>query len=312
MNERSAARLVEVDEDHHGQRLDNFVARMLGDLPRSAVYRVIRRGEVRVNGGRKAALYRLSSGDRVRLPPITQHQASQAPTASQTLLQGLEQRILLENKHLLFLDKPSGLAVHGGSGVHLGLIESLRQSRAHQFLELCHRLDRDTSGVLAIAKSRRGLVAAQTAFREQQIKKRYALIVDGQWSHGQRSVREPLLRFTAPNGERRVKVSPAGKASRTDFQCLEAASRASRLQAALHSGRTHQIRVHAAFCGHPVVGDEKYGSKPQRRAWAALGINQLALHAQRLQFDFEGTRLDVRAPLPERFERIWNLLLAAR
>ncbi|MFK7913732.1 MAG: RluA family pseudouridine synthase [Pseudomonadales bacterium] len=314
MSERTAARLVEVTEDHQGQRLDNFVARLLGELPRSAVYRVIRRGEVRVNGGRKSARHRLQAGDQVRLPPVARSGATAdtepkaLPRASTDLLEGLAGRILHEDDDLLLLDKPSGLAVHGGSGIHLGLIESLRQARPDQFLELCHRLDRETSGVLAIAKSRRGLVAAQEAFRTRQTKKRYAVIVDGSWSHGDRSVREPLLRFNAPNGERRVKVSTAGKASRTDFRVLTTGARASRLQAALHSGRTHQIRVHAAFCGHPVVGDEKYGKPQQRQHWAAAGISQMALHAERLQLNLAGRRLDVRAPLPERFERIWRAL----
>lgn len=312
MAERVGARLVEVSRDHDGQRLDNFVARLLGDLPRSAIYRVIRRGEVRVNGGRKAAAHRVKQGDQVRLPPVVQAGGANRsePQASASLRRGLAERVLHEDDDLLLLDKPSGLAVHGGSGIHLGLIESLRQARPGQFLELCHRLDRETSGVLAIAKSRRGLVGAQQAFREQRTKKRYALIVAGAWPFGQRSVREPLLRFTLPNGERRVKVSPAGKASRTDFQCLEEGLRGSRLRAALHSGRTHQIRVHAAYCGYPVVGDDKYGTASHQRSWDRAGINQMALHAERLQLNLPDRRLDVRAPLPERFERIWAALQA--
>ncbi|MGI9323672.1 MAG: RluA family pseudouridine synthase [Pseudomonadales bacterium] len=307
MSERTPARLVEVDPDHHGQRLDNYLARLLSDLPRSAIYRIIRRGEVRVNGGRKQARHKLQVGDQVRLPPVTEREPQTPVAASDALIAGLEERILLETKHLLVINKPSGLAVHGGSGIHLGLIESLRQGRPHQFLELCHRLDRDTSGCLAIARTRRGLLAMQSAFKLQQVSKRYELIAQGPWQTKDRSVQAPLLRYQTAQGERRVKVSVDGKASRTDFQAHEVLPGASRVQATLHSGRTHQIRVHAAYCGHPVVGDQKYGSPRQRAHWQALGIDQLALHALRLRAELDGERIDVTAPLPARFERIWQV-----
>ncbi|MEM9742850.1 MAG: RluA family pseudouridine synthase [Pseudomonadota bacterium] len=301
-------RHLQVSPDYAGQRLDNYLQRLLGRVPKGAVYRLIRRGEVRVNGGRKAAHYRLKAGDDLRIPPFRpspRAEPDRAPTggrATRSLLDDLEQRVLFEDDDLLIIDKPSGLAVHGGSGVQIGAIEALKQLRSGPFLELVHRIDRDTSGCLAIAKSRATLIALQQQFREHRVGKRYRLLVDGCWMKGRLRINTPLRRTLTPSGERRVRVDRrAGKPSQTDVECIRAGTELSELQASPRTGRTHQIRVHAASQGCPVAGDSKYGSDAQQARWRYHGINRLCLHAERLRLHHGGQRLVVAATVPHEF-----------
>ncbi|MEM1229331.1 MAG: RluA family pseudouridine synthase [Pseudomonadota bacterium] len=311
MAERTAVARMTISADEAGQRLDNYVARHFRHLPRSVIYRLIRRGEVRVNGGRRQAKARLAAGDEVRLPPVSAPDPRHTPAAGAGLVRGLADRVLFESPHLLVLDKPSGLAVHGGSGVNLGVIEVLRQARSDRFLELVHRLDRDTSGCLAIARSRSALRLLQQAFRDRTVRKRYRVLVRGCWPDARTTVTAPLERYVTASGERRVRVSPAGQASRTDFERITLGDGYTELVAHLHTGRTHQIRVHAASHGHPVLGDDKYGRVEDQERWSAQGLNQLALHAERLRLpDPAGGLIDVSAPLPARFARLGALAAA--
>ena len=244
-----AAATVDVAEEA-GQRLDNFLLRILKNVPKSRVYRMIRRGEVRVNGGRKGPRYRLAAGDRVRIPPYRGRGEGAEPFVGAQRLAQLEQAILYEDNQLLVIDKPAGFAVHGGSGVSFGVIEALRRLRGNH-LELAHRLDRDTSGCLLLVKRRSALRRVHAAIREGQVYKRYELITWGSWSADLMDVRLPLDRYLTSGGERRVRVVPGGKPCHTEFRVVESAPRASLLSAVLHTGRTHQIRVHAAASGCP-------------------------------------------------------------
>ena len=304
---------VSVAAEYDGQRLDNFLIRLLDGVPKSAIYRMIRRGEVRINRGRKGPHYRVRSGDELRVPPrpVEEEQEPTRRSRAQAskLLQGLDGRILYEDDDLLILNKPHGLAVHGGSGIAMGLIEALREHFAASKLELIHRIDRDTSGCVAVAKHRRALLTAQAQFREQRVKKRYELLVEGVWPARRRRVDLPLDRWLTRSGERRVRVDQEqGKPSRTDFQRLRCCDAASWLQATPHTGRTHQIRVHAAQLGHPLLGDDKYGSDAQQQRWRAGGIDRLCLHAERLRLELDGRDIDVRAPVPPSFEQLWQRL----
>lgn len=307
MAERTPVQRLRISADEAGQRLDNYVARQFRHLPRSVIYRLIRKGQVRVNGGRRQPRDRLAASDEVRLPPVDAPDSTEPGPVSPALAQGLLDRVLFENAALLVLDKPQGLAVHGGSGVRVGAIEALRQSRDVPFLELVHRLDRDTSGCLAIAKSRAALRELQAAFRERRVRKRYRLLVSGAWPADRLQARAPLERYLSPNGERRVRVSAQGLASRTDFERVRLSAGYSEVIAHLHTGRTHQIRVHCQHQGHVVLGDVKYAAADQRSDWAAAGLNELALHAERLRMPFGEALIDVTAPLPTRFERLGRI-----
>lgn len=309
-------RYSRVSAELAGQRLDNYLSRILGRIPKAAIYRIVRRGEVRVNGGRKSPYYRLQVDDEVRIPPVREGAtaSSEAPLpVGEPLLRALAERILYEDVNLLVLNKPTGLAVHGGSGINLGVLEALRQLRPGPFLELIHRIDRGTSGCLALAKSRSALLIAQQAFRDQRVRKQYVLLVEGNWKQRLQSVDAPLRRRVNSAGERRVQVDPVhGKPSRTDFERLRERGDMSWLKATPKTGRTHQIRVHAAQQGHPILGDDKYGTQEQRAGWERSGVPRLCLHAERLRLPFESGLIDVRAPVPEVFERIWSEQLASR
>jgi len=305
-------RVVEVVE-HDGQRIDNFLLRELPGVPRSRVYRMLRRGEVRVNGGRVKATRRLVRGDRVRIPPVTLPETATGTAAvapSSGLLERLEAAIGYEDDALLLLDKPAGLAVHGGSGVNLGVIEALRHLRPQASLELVHRLDRDTSGCLLLAKTRSALRDAHAALRERQASKGYQALVLGAWPRRCRSVQQPLLRYHTGSGERRVRVAESGKPSRTDFEVLESCALATRLRAFPRTGRTHQIRVHAAVSGHEILGDDKYQPAAAARLAADLGIRRLCLHAETLSLEIGGRRHRFRCAPPEDFEAAWDRLCA--
>ncbi len=295
---KSAARLVTVAEDDGQRRLDNFLMSQLKGVPRSRVYRMIRGGEVRVNKGRARPDRRLMPGDQVRIPPV--HTGSPAVGARPGTVDTtwIEARILYEDRDLLILNKPSGLAVHGGSGISAGVIEVLRAARGRQAdLELVHRLDRDTSGCLLISKRRPALRRLHELFREGEVHKRYTALLLGAWKGGNRAVDEPLLTNRRKGGERHVSVDAAGKPAFTRFIPERACGPAQLTTVELGTGRTHQIRVHAAFIGHPVAGDARYGS-PDDPVVRSFGLERLFLHASSLAFDSINGERVIRADAP--------------
>ncbi|MDE0659387.1 MAG: RluA family pseudouridine synthase [Gammaproteobacteria bacterium] len=290
--------IVAVDAEH-GQRLDNFlIARMKG-LPRSRIYRMVRRGEVRVNGARCRPGYRVQQGDRVRIPPFRGEPPSGSgdPDAG-GFAETLRNATVYEDDDLLVIDKPSGVAVHGGSGISLGVIEVLRRNDPSVPFALVHRLDRDTSGCLAVAKNRRALLALHAQLRKGAVAKRYDLVVDGHWPTHLGVVHKPLARYALANGERRVRVQDDGHPSTTAFRVVDRLADATWLAAFPRTGRTHQIRVHAAASGHPILGDAKY---------ARHGVEahaRLFLHASELTFLLRDRRVKVNAPVPAEFDRL--------
>ena len=290
------------DENDVGQRIDNFLMRRLKGVPKHKIYSILRKGEVRVNSGRVKQTYRLKATDRVRIPPVATRAEAPVQLNDETQ-QILEASILFEDKDVIAINKPHGFAVHGGSSITSGVVELLRVIRGQPRIELAHRLDRDTSGCLLLCKKRSVLKEVQAAFRERTVKKRYTLIAQGQWPNKTRSVQDRLLRYETEWGERRVRVDAKGQIARTDFQILEQVEQATLLQAALHTGRTHQIRVHAQSKGHPILGDTKYG-----RATGSIEVERLCLHASRLVVPLGGDRLDLSAPLEPTMASIWEEL----
>lgn len=287
-----------------GQRLDNFLIRELKGLPRSRVYRLVRKGEVRVNLGRVGAKYRLQSGDRVRIPPVRLG-AGDEPRVPADLATG---RILFEDEHLLVLDKPAGVAVHGGTGVSAGVIEALRARPPERpFLELVHRLDRDTSGCLMLAKSRAALTTLHAALRrddtEPPIAKRYIALVQGRPTRRRIEVHASLRRNTVRGGERMVAVADDGDRAESVFRLRRAGDACSEVEIELVTGRTHQARVHAVHIGHPIVGDRKYGNREVNTRARDAGLKRLALHAHTLAFTHPvtGKACRVAAPVPASF-----------
>ncbi len=303
-------RMLQVEAEDAGQRIDNFLMRHLKGAPRSLIYRILRRGEVRVNKGRIKPEYRIQAGDQVRVPPVR----TAAPTPS-NVGEGagdrLEQRILYEDERLLVIDKPAGMAVHGGSGLSYGVIEALRAARpdAH-FLELVHRLDRETSGCLLIAKKRSELRMLHELLRERTVEKRYLALVKGCWDLGDKRIKAPLLKNQLRSGERIVTVDPEGKAADSRFRPLEIFNEASLVEVDLGSGRTHQIRVHGAHVGHPLAGDEKYGDEIFNRRMRELGLRRLFLHAHSIGFrdPVNGREINVSTPLPAELRAVLDKL----
>lgn len=299
---RQQVQLVTITDAHEGQRVDNFLLRMLKGVPKSRIYRIVRKGEVRVNKKRIKVDYKLKVGDVLRIPPVVV-----APKPAEARLSGglndhLEAAVLYEDKSLLVINKPSGLAVHGGSGISLGLIEALRQMRPDaRFLELVHRLDRDTSGCVMIAKKRSMLKYLHELLRGDGVDKRYMALVDGRWPSRRKVVSAPLLKNHLQSGERMVRVSPEGKKSITEFSVLERYAKATLVEAKPITGRTHQIRVHAQYVGHALLGDDKYGPIDGNREFRERGLRRLFLHAASLRFQLpESERfLTVEAPLSE-------------
>ncbi len=296
----AGARYVEIDERHAGQRLDNFLITRLKGVPRSRIYRIVRRGEVRLNGGRAQPDRRLKAGDIVRLPPLRM-----APPPVQRArvreLAWLKERVLYEDDQLLALDKPAGMVVHAGSGVRLGLIEALRQLHPEiAALDLVHRLDRDTSGVLLFVKDRAALTVLHSQLRSGTAAKRYLALVRGRWRGGARRVVAALEKGRLRSGERMVSVADEGKQARTRFIPKQKFAAATLVEIELLTGRTHQARVHAAHIGHPVAGDDKYGDRTFNREMRALGLKRLFLHAKSLGFRHPRTdsRIVIEAPLP--------------
>jgi len=297
MKDLSKVSAILVDADSDQQRIDNFLMRNCKGVPRSHIYRILRTGEVRVNSRRVDATYRVQIGDRVRVPPIrTAERAVSAPAPALTL------PILYEDAQFLAVDKPSGIAVHGGSGISFGVIERLRASRPElSFLELVHRLDRETSGVLLLAKKRSALTALHALLREGRTRKLYLALVTGKWRDAKRTVDLPLHKYINGAGERRVSVESEGKQSITIFRLDRVIGTYSLLSAELRTGRTHQIRVHLAHLGFPIAGDDKYGDFEWNRDLAKRGLKRMFLHAASLSFEHPvlGTTLTIESPLPE-------------
>lgn len=292
---------ITVDEESAGQRLDNFLLRHLKGVPKSHVYRLIRSGQVRVNQGRAGADARVQTGDRVRVPPVRTAQPPAGPAAAPAR----EFPILLEDEHLLALDKPSGVAVHGGSGVSFGVIEQLRRARPQaRFLELVHRLDRETSGVLLVAKKRSALKHLQDQFRARSTDKTYLALVLGEWPERLKVIDLSLHKFQQADGERRVRAvardDPAGRRSISLVRVRQRLAGFTLLEVTIRTGRTHQIRVHLAAHGHPIAGDDKYGDFARNKALRKQGLRRMFLHAWRLQFTHpaSGERLTLSAELP--------------
>jgi 23S rRNA pseudouridine955/2504/2580 synthase len=276
---RPAVEYVRVSEDEAGQRLDNFLLARLKGVPKSHVYRLLRKGEVRVNKGRAKPDYRVEPGDEVRLPPVRRPEPGETPPRGRNAGLRLESCIIHEDERLIVLDKPTGIAVHGGSGLSHGVIEALRSARPDApYLELVHRLDRETSGCLLIAKRRSTLRALHELLREGRVEKRYLALVKGRWELGEVRL-EDRLRKTVRGGERVVTVDETGKTAASIFRPVEIGSAASLLEVRIMTGRTHQIRVQAAEAGHPLAGDERYGDRDYNRRMKQLGLERLFLHA---------------------------------
>jgi 23S rRNA pseudouridine955/2504/2580 synthase len=297
--------LVEITEENSDQRLDNFLITRLKGVPKSRIYRIVRKGEVRVNKGRIDVKYRLQPGDIVRIPPVRIAERNEESYVPQGLQAALQHGILFEDEGFLIINKPAGFAVHGGSGVSSGIIEGLRLLRpeAH-FLELVHRLDKDTSGCLIIAKKRSALKQLHELFRDNQVHKTYLALLAGQWDRKKLVVTAPLLKNVSKGGERMVVISPSGKEAETLFRRIKILSDSTLVEASPKTGRTHQIRVHAASLGHPIVGDERYGRDEINREFKSRGYKRMFLHAERLKFQHPvtGELLTILAPLPQPLE----------
>ena len=300
-----------VDEESAGQRLDNFLIRHLKGVPKTHVYRIIRSGEVRVNKGRASADTRIETGDVVRIPPvrISEKVAEKAARPAP----GREFPLLLEDDALMAIDKPSGVAVHGGSGVSFGVIEQLRQARPlAKLLELVHRLDRETSGILLVAKKRSALKHLQDQFRERETGKTYLALVQGSWPEKLKVIDSALHKFLLPDGERRVKVTsnedPDGMRSITLVKVAERLVDCTLLEVTIKTGRTHQIRVHLASQGHPIAGDDKYGDFEWNKVLQKQGLKRMFLHAWRLQFSHPATgkRVELKSNLPSELQLYVN------
>lgn len=292
---------VTITEDYQGQRIDNFLRTKLKGVPKSMIYRIIRKGEVRVNKGRIKPEYKLQPNDIIRVPPVRVSETEAiSPSANLDSVRALESQIIYEDNYLIVINKPSGMAVHGGSGLSFGLIEGLRAIRPDsKFLELVHRLDRDTSGCLLVAKKRSTLKALHEQLRLKTMQKDYQALVAGAWPHSTKVVNAPLLKNTVSSGERIVRVDEEGKQSQTRFKIMQRYEGGTLIQASPITGRTHQIRVHALHAGHPIACDDKYGDKAFTKHMNGLGLKRLFLHAARLQFFNPGTEeiQEVEAPL---------------
>ena len=300
-----------VEADFAGQRIDNFLIKLLKGVPKRYIYRILRKGEVRVNKGRIKANYRVQAGDDIRIPPLRVGQESKPGVVHKGLLQRLEKAIVFEDNKLIILNKPSGIAVHGGSGLSFGVIEALRQLRPEQrHLELVHRLDRDTSGCLVIAKKRSALRGLHELIRENRVDKRYLALVTGRFPKDKVEVNQPLRKNTLQGGERVVRVAADGKPAVTRFSVIRRFADATLIEAKLLTGRTHQIRVHTAYLGTPILGDDKYGDADENKRFRDRGLRRLFLHATSLRFKLpdEEDRRFVEAPLDDELQQLLDVL----
>jgi len=305
---------VAIDAEQAGKRLDQFLLKLFGSVPRSRIYRLVRKGEVRVNGHRADPAQRLLLHDKVRVPPVRIEPEGSPGRIPQPLLERVRRAIIVENDKLLVIDKPSGIAVHGGSGLSFGIIEVLRALRPEESLELVHRLDRDTSGCLLVARKASALRVLHALLREGQFEKRYLTLVKGHWQHGRTRIDVPLRTDTRVGGERTVQAHASGKAALSEFHPLQFfGKRATLMEVALLTGRTHQIRVHAAHAGHAVAGDAKYGDADFNAELAALGLARMFLHAHSVSFTWpDGVAFSASAPLPADLAALVDRLSVAR
>lgn len=308
----ASVKMLEISDDEAGQRIDNYLLTKLKGVPKSLIYRIVRKGEVRVNKGRVKPEYKLQAGDIVRVPPVRVSEKTQAPISNKlNKVASLENQIIFEDDCLLVLNKPSGIAVHGGSGLSFGVIEGLRALRPEaRFLELVHRLDRDTSGILLVAKKRSALRNLHEQLRIKTVQKDYLALVRGQWQSHVKVIQAPLLKNELASGERIVKVSQDGKPSETRFSIEERYPNATLIKASPVTGRTHQIRVHTLHAGHPIAMDDKYGDKDFDAEMRLLGLNRLFLHAASIRFEHPktGETLRLNAPLDDNMKAILKKL----
>ena len=302
--QKSGVSLIEITSAEQGQRLDNYLFKQLDGVPRTRVYRGIRKGEVRVNKKRCKPEYKLKNGDQVRVPPLRVSVSKPARRPSAGLIDRIESSIIYETEHIMVLNKPTGIAVHAGSGVDFGVIDILRELRPGEAIELVHRLDRDTSGCLLLARNRPALLAMQTCLQDRLLVKRYCAVVKGLWPDHIREMDYSLKKIHLANGERRMKIDASGKPALTRVSVLGSGERHSCIQLELITGRTHQIRVHCQAEGHPIAGDDKYGDDEFNRRMRSKKINRLMLHAASLEFpDSDYTQeVVINAKLPAEFE----------
>jgi 23S rRNA pseudouridine955/2504/2580 synthase len=308
---RTGVRHFEVSEEEAGQRLDNYVHKRLGEIPRSRVYRIIRKGEVRINGHRAGPDTRLQARDKVRIPPVRVKPAEEIGRPAAELQEQVRQAIVYEDDDLLVLDKPAGLAVHGGSGISFGAIEALRALRPGESLELVHRLDRDTSGCLLIARNTSALRTVHALLREEgAFEKRYLALIQGKWELGRKRIDVPLRTDIRVGGERTVKAHASGKPSVSEFRPVQFfGKRATLVEVTIFTGRTNQIRVHAQHAGHPVAGDEKYGDEQFNAELRTMGLNRMFLHAHSVSFQWPtGGEFSVNTPLPPELAQLVDRL----
>ncbi|HHR5883963.1 TPA: 23S rRNA pseudouridine(955/2504/2580) synthase RluC [Providencia alcalifaciens] len=316
MKTENQVQFIDISDDEAGQRIDNFLLSKLKGVPKSMIYRIIRKGEVRVNKGRIKPEYKLLEGDQVRVPPVRVAERETAPVSAKLdKVAALADCILYEDESILVINKPSGTAVHGGSGLSFGVIEGLRALRPEaRFLELVHRLDRDTSGILLVAKKRSALRALHEQLRLKQMQKDYLALVRGNWQSHTKVVQAPLLKNILQSGERIVRVSSEGKSSETRFKVEERFENATLVKASPVTGRTHQIRVHTLHAGHPIAFDDRYGDKQFDSQLADTGLKRLFLHAYALKFTHpkSGEEMRVVAPLHNDLNQCLKVLRAKK
>jgi 23S rRNA pseudouridine955/2504/2580 synthase len=302
-------RRVAVPADRAGQRIDNFLAGQLKGVPKSLIYRILRTGQVRINGRRAKPDARLNEGDEVRIPPVRVASTRDPGQPASGQVARVEHAIIFEDRDFLVVDKPAGVASHGGSGVDFGVIELLRAARPRETLELAHRLDRDTSGVLVLSRRRQALTALQALIRQNETTKQYLALLRGRFERATFDVNEPLRKSVLQGGERMVRVDAAGgKAALTRFRRIEAYAGATLAEATLFTGRTHQIRVHSAHAGHPIAGDEKYGDREFNRSMREFGLRRLFLHAARFEFALGDRSYSFSAPLADDLSAVLTAL----
>lgn len=310
---RPGVRFITVSADEAGQRLDNYLLRSLPGVPKTRIYRAVRKGEVRVNKSRAKAETRLEAGDQVRVPPITFTERRHSAQVPSQWAERIRRSIVLDRPELLVINKPTGLAVHGGSGVSVGLIESLRKLYPEQrYLELVHRLDRDTSGLILVAKKASVLRDLHAQLRGDRMDKRYLALVAGKWPAHTRTISAPLEKISLKSGERMVKVLADGRPSKTTFRVMERFPGATLIEAKPITGRTHQIRVHALHAGHPILGDPKYFFDDSEKLTESLALKRLFLHAAALSFSLGDERLSLDVPLDDELTSVCERLRSRR
>lgn len=309
---KNSVRILEITGAQEGQRIDNFLLKHLKNVPKSHIYRLLRSGQVRVNSGRKKPTYKLNAGDQLRIPPV-HIESQETNSVPDSVIHSLSEAIIFEDENLLAINKPSGIAVHGGSGLRFGVIEAFRQMRPNETLELVHRLDRETSGVLILTKNRKALTQIHELFRRdsndksiEQLEKTYIALVCGQWQCGHHTVNAPLSKIKQ-GGEHRMVIAADGSHAVSHFEPIEIFENTSLIRITIETGRMHQIRAHALHCGHPIAGDTRYGDKKQNKALRTLGLKRLFLHAQSLHLPLTPPQT-MTAELTPELEKFLNIL----